>query len=140
MSLREIEALARRRQVTATGCWEWSGATNGYGYGVVSIRNSRHYVHRLSYQLAEGAIPARHVVDHLCENTLCFNPIHLEPVTHKENIRRASKVGGKKRCNHGHSYSPANTYITPAGARQCRICKLRRARAANARRRQEIRR
>jgi hypothetical protein len=77
------------------------------------------------------------VVDHLCENTLCFNPAHLEPVTHQENIRRASKVGGKTHCTHQHAYTPTNTYVTPAGARHCRICKRRRARAFNARRRQE---
>lgn len=135
--LPEVRVMAGRRHVTTAGCWEWTGATNGYGYGLVFIRGRRYYTHRLAYQLAEGSIPLGLVVDHLCENPICFNPIHLEAVTHQENIRRASKVGGKTHCIHGHAYTPENTYVTPAGARQCRLCNQRRARATNARRRQE---
>lgn len=33
---------------------------------------------------------------------------------------------GKTHCNHGHEYTPENTYWTPAGYRQCRICQRRR--------------
>jgi len=134
----EIERLVARRVVTTQGCWQWIGATNGYGYGLVFIRGERHYVHRLSYQLAiEQSIPTGLVVDHLCENTLCFNPEHLEAVTHQENLRRASRVGGKTHCVHEHAYTPENTYVSPAGARQCRTCNRARWRVQNARRRQE---
>lgn len=139
MSLPEIQRMVARRRIVPSGCWEWTGATNGYGYGTMSLRGRRYYIHRLAYQLAEGAIPPKHVVDHMCENTLCFNPVHLDAVTHQENIRRASKVGAKRRCVHGHAYTRANTYVTPAGARQCRKCNRRRWIATNARRRQEHR-
>lgn len=135
--LPEVRLLVERRRVTPAGCWEWTGATNGYGYGLVFIRGRKHYTHRLAYQLAEGAIPVGLVIDHLCENPICFNPIHLDAVTHRENLRRASKVGGKSHCVHGHEYTPENTYITPAGSRQCRTCNKRRWREQNARRRQE---
>ena len=36
---------------------------------------------------------------------------------------------GKTHCNHGHEYTKENTYTTPAGYRQCRICNTRRGRA-----------
>lgn len=35
---------------------------------------------------------------------------------------------GKTHCNHGHEYTPENTYRTPAGYRQCRVCNTRRDR------------
>lgn len=136
----EINLMAAKRLVTSAGCWEWTGATNGYRYGMLFVHGRRYYAHRLSYQLAAETIPARYVVDHLCENTLCFNPEHLEAVTHQENIRRASKVGAKTHCVHGHAYTPENTYVTPAGARQCRNCNKRRSQITNARRRREAKR
>src|SRR5690606_41166670 len=32
-----IAKLLARRRVTARGCWEWIGGTNGLGYGVITI-------------------------------------------------------------------------------------------------------
>lgn len=133
--LPEVEKLARRRRVTDRGCWEWTGGTNHIGYGVVTVRYRRYSPHRLSYQLAAGPIPYGMVIDHLCRNTLCFNPGHLEPVTMAENIRRSPLVGAKSHCVYGHEYTEENTYITPAGARHCRECSRRRGRELRARRR-----
>lgn len=39
---------------------------------------------------------------------------------------RMSPNFGKTHCNYGHEYTPENTYRTPAGYRQCRICQKRR--------------
>lgn len=40
------------------------------------------------WELSVGPIPDGMVLDHLCENKLCVNINHLEPVTSSENTRR----------------------------------------------------
>ncbi len=66
------------------GCWGWAGRIDGAGYG----RWSRHLAHRLSYEFHVGPIPEGLVIDHLCRNRSCVNPVHLEVVTQKVNVRR----------------------------------------------------
>ena len=124
--------------VRSTGCWEWTGPDNGAGYGVVSLGPlGKRYVHRLAYRIANGRIPDGLVIDHLCRNTRCFNPDHLEAVTHRENIVRSPLIGAKTHCVAGHPFTPENTYLSPAGARRCRRCSRRRWREMRARRRAE---
>lgn len=66
------------------GCWQWTGPQDHGGYGrISSIR-----VHRYAYELLVAPIPEGLTIDHLCQNRLCVNPAHLEPVTMIENIRR----------------------------------------------------
>lgn len=124
--LPEIERLVGRITRTPSGCWEWTGATNGVGYGMVFVRGQRYYTHRLLYSRCVAPIPTGLVIDHLCRNTLCCNPEHLEPVTHRENIMRSPLMGAKTHCKWGHVFTPENTAITGAGARQCKACVRRR--------------
>lgn len=70
------------------GCWIWPDATNDAGYGQVHHQGRVVYVHRLAYEQLVGPIPEGLVLDHLCRNTRCVNPAHLEPVTIGENVRR----------------------------------------------------
>ncbi|MEW2478679.1 HNH endonuclease signature motif containing protein [Mycobacterium sp. NPDC049093] len=76
----------------ATGCWQWTGRTDRWGYGVVRInmggRRRETGAHKASWIAHRGPIPGLLTVDHLCQNTLCVNPFHMEPVTNQENIRR----------------------------------------------------
>lgn len=77
-----------------SGCRIWvRGLTRG-GYGVVSIRNKAHYVHRLAYETFVGPIPEGLVIDHLCRNRACVRPDHLEVVTYQVNLNRGSKSRG----------------------------------------------
>ena len=72
-------------------CWNWLGAkTKGYGnfsYGGRGGKTVR--AHRFSYILINGPIPDGLALDHLCRNTLCVNPAHLEAVTDRVNFLRS---------------------------------------------------
>lgn len=76
-----------------TGCLIWTGATNGRGYGAVSIDGRGHLAHRLAYVLTKGPIPRGFVLDHLCQRPMCVNPDHLEAVSLSRNRTTATKGG-----------------------------------------------
>lgn len=80
----------------SSGCWIWVGALY-YGkedrpkYGQMRIGRTPGKLiqaHRVAYKLYKGEIPKGLELDHLCRNTLCVNPEHLEAVTHYENMKR----------------------------------------------------
>lgn len=113
-------------------CWEWTGYRVAAGYGKVTILGSggrKDLAHRRAYELLVGPIPDGLTIDHLCRNTGCVRPDHLEPVTLRENIRRANP--DRTVCRHGHSLSDAYIDVTPAGFRhkKCRTCTLARVTA-----------
>lgn len=71
-----------------TPCWIWKGRTDRLGYGRIRYEKRTRLVHDVSWEIANGAVPDGLELDHLCRNTSCVNPSHLEPVTHAENMRR----------------------------------------------------
>lgn len=106
-------------KVNKTGtCWVWEGGktTNGYGQFMIDRKNLRS--HRVAYMMSRGDIPKGLVIDHLCRNTSCVNPDHLEAVTQNENVRRSDEILGlrsrKTHCPQGHEYSDDNTYWRPS--------------------------
>ena len=106
-------------------CWIWTAALDD-GYGQFWYDGRMVRAHRFAYELVIGPIPDGLEPDHLCENTACVNPDHLEPVTHQENMLRGNnpvaKNAAKTRCNLGHLLSGSNLYIHPNGGRRCREC------------------
>jgi len=86
------ERLLARVRVEHDGCWTWTGSCAGSGYGHLCVDGKWRGTHRISYEVHVGPIPAGLVIDHLCRNTLCCNPYHLEAVTHQENMRRAVRL------------------------------------------------
>lgn len=48
--------------------------------------------HRDAWERKNGAIPDGHTLDHLCEQTLCMNAEHLQPVTSAANNRRRAST------------------------------------------------
>lgn len=73
-----------------SGCWDWVGARGQDGYGRLREGATTIQAHRWSYEIAKGPIPTGLVIDHLCRNTGCVNPDHLEPVTTAQNTQRGN--------------------------------------------------
>lgn len=67
------------------GCWNWKAAKKENGYGSVLHNGKTGYAHRVSWEMANGPIPAEMLIDHRCFNHACVNPDHLRLVTQKEN-------------------------------------------------------
>ena len=83
-----------------TGCWVWEACKHKKsGYAKFSFNGTSEYAHRVSYILHVGEIPEGLIIDHLCRNTSCVNPEHLEVVTFQENSLR--KINGLGKCEHG---------------------------------------
>lgn len=74
------------------GCWIWQGACSWNGYARVKRDGKLVWAHRWYYEQLKGPIPEGKDLDHLCRNTKCVNPEHLEPVTKAENQRRGDAV------------------------------------------------
>ena len=119
-------------------CWEWDKAKDSLGYGRVWVNEKAMLVHRVAYEAIIGPIPAGMELDHLCRNPKCYNPEHLEAVTHAENMRRGSSFNkNKTHCPQGHLYSGRNLIIESQRYRRCRICKNAQSRAYTIRRKHE---
>ena len=108
-----------------TGCWLWTGALEGDGYGLMKVNRRMVRAARASYETFVGPIPEGLTIDHLCRQRCCINPEHLEPVTNRENILRSDGVTAnnarKTHCPHGHPLSGENLYLHK-GHRMCRAC------------------
>lgn len=113
-----------------TGCWTWVRSTDRDGYGQFRFQSRQWIAHRASYEQFVGPIPSGLTLDHLCRNRRCVNPAHLEPVVHKENVRRGlphRSVKAVTHCRHGHAFDKENTYVF-RGSKRCRKCHAARAR------------
>lgn len=111
----------------SAGCWEWTGRTSEKGYGDFHLNRQTVLAHRVSYELLVGPIPEGLTLDHLCRNTRCVNPAHLEPVTHGENMRRMGLTTRQSHCRRGHELSEPNLYVFKTGGRACKTCAKDRA-------------
>lgn len=109
-----------------TGCWEWQGCKKE-GYGMVCHRGRTVTTHRASFKLFFNTeIPKPLELDHTCRVRSCINPLHLEPVTHRENVSRSPLLGlgnlKKTHCPKGHAYEGKNLYVTKTRSRLCKAC------------------
>ena len=143
------KAAFERRLRKAPGCWRWIGVRGRLDYGEFFLAGEYYYAHRVSYSLAHG-VQEFGELDHLCRNSACVNPAHLEEVSHWENMRRgrafeydSPKYLYRTTCVNGHPVSPENIRIRPGtigirpgtiGQRICRPCEKEAQRVSRARR------
>lgn len=98
------------------GCWIWTGAKAGLGYGVFGLKSEgkNFYAHRTAFLIANGHWP--NVCRHTCDTYACCNPDHLIDGDHADNMRDAIERGQMvhargEQCVH---------ILTEADVRECR--------------------
>ena len=107
------------------GCWDWQACRDSLGYGRYKTTRERgtQPAHRMALELLGVDIPDGFHVDHLCRNTSCVRPDHLEAVTPGENVRRGSASNASGLCRAGlHEWTPENI-LTEGTALRCRPCR-----------------
>ena len=102
-------------------CWLWQGSISRTKYGVFSLNNKMLYAHRLSYELWVGPLCEGQVIDHLCEVRNCICPEHLEQVSHKENVYRATGAS-EEECPNGHPRSKFERRTSTKNQLYCTAC------------------
>lgn len=124
-----LERFEASYEVTANGCWQWTGSLVQKGYGALRDAGVNCRAHRWSYEHFVGPIPDGLTLDHLCRNRGCVNPEHLEPVTSLENTRRGLPFWNRPRLTHCrsglHEMTPENTIEriwNGKAQRRCRAC------------------
>jgi hypothetical protein len=131
--LKKIDKNGPTVNENLSACWLWLGSVrskNGYGqFYIRDVKNKKdtnYSSHRFSYEIHKGEIPDGLTIDHLCCNTGCVNPEHLEAVTIWENTLRSTNHIGqnskKTHCLMGHEFNEKNTKVRSNGKRRCRRC------------------
>ena len=110
-----------------SGCWIWTGNMRKSGDAYYGVARSdptgpRTHAHRHVYELMVEPVPADMTLDHLCKNTRCVNPEHMEIVTRWENVRRSRNHAAENlrrdTCPRGHKYDK----VAANGWRRCSKC------------------
>jgi hypothetical protein len=133
----DVQKIFDHIRVEDSGCWTWTGTTLPSGVGRIRWEGQQTAVHRIAYELFVGPIAEGMHLDHVCHNAdpacpggpcahrRCLNPHHMEPVTVGENVLRGKSNSAnnarKTHCDHGHEFTPENTYDYH-GCRKCMTC------------------
>ena len=99
-----------------SGCWEWTAADRGNGYGCINVDGKLVSAHRYSWRLKHGEWPTRFVC-HKCDNPSCVNPGHLFEGAPLENAR---DMHAKGRANPPNGAAHHSTRLDDEKVRQIR--------------------
>ena len=114
-------------------CWIWIGSKySKLGYGgfrstEINPDGISIAAHRVSYYYEHGVYSTGRDfnIDHLCRNTMCVRPDHLEMVSARENVMRGigpTSVNAKKtHCKRGHEFAEGSFWMNGNG-RKCKEC------------------
>ena len=70
-----------RHEVAEDGCWIWTGARVGPGYGALRVGGATVYAHRYALEKHLGRpLSQDHHAHHRCGEPSCVNPEHLEEI------------------------------------------------------------
>jgi hypothetical protein len=89
----EFEAHFWNNVQKSDGCWLWTGARDGKGYGKIWRRGKHHRAHRISCKLSGKEIPEDKLACHHCDVKLCVRPDHIFSGTGKDNMQDWTKKG-----------------------------------------------
>ena len=125
---RKVDRLGGPIHPVLGRCWTWTAARTPFGYGKVRDGLRIRIAHVVAYELEVSRVEPGLELDHLCRNTSCCRPTHLEPVTPRENVLRStapSAIHAKKtRCDSGHEFTAETTYFRKDHfGRMCMVCK-----------------
>ena len=104
-------------------CWLWAGNKTSSGYGITKDKQP---AHRAVYEAMAGPIGEGLQLHHTCEERLCVNPRHLQPLTHAQH--RAIHAELRPACKRGHPWTHVYKNV-----RRCRTCLAENARRRRAR-------
>lgn len=113
-----MDRILRKTEVGMAGhdvtpCFLWTGRINSKGYGTILVGSrtdgSRRTVrvHRVAWAESVGPLPSGLEPDHLCRVTRCWNPDHLEWVSHQVNIKRGATAWPPTRDPKAQAHDPA---------------------------------
>ena len=131
--------VARATAVIASDKWlrrlrqegECIVTTSSRDYPRLMIGRVSYSAHRVVCAVALGRdLDPAMDVDHICNNTRCVNPDHLQEITHGDNVRRAAFFAermSRTHCPQGHEHTPDNQYPS-SKTRNCKTCIKQRAR------------
>lgn len=122
--------------MSMTDCIIPNRKTDTNGYAMMPFEGRYQGMHRVTWKILNGPVPAGMVIDHTCHNEddeckggksckhrKCVNPAHLRAVTHLENVQAGQRpLANNSNCINGHLVSE-NLAYRPNGVAYCQSCR-----------------